>query len=245
MSTWNSTEYSDAMRGSCYSQLTCTQCHDPHETPGQGWTRPPVEDDAICLTCHQQFNPPSARMAHTRHPMESEGARCMNCHLPRMNEGLQEVVRTHMIFSPTNRAMIESNQPNACNQCHVDQSIQWTLAYLKEWYGTSYSDWIVKKNYPAPEGPAALGWLESTNQSVRLIAADCLTRAEAHEALPELIDALDDPFLLNRQFAEIGLERMLGIRLSDFDYHFYQTPDERKSRLNQLRLRYVPPESSD
>ncbi|MBL8848767.1 MAG: hypothetical protein JNG89_03750, partial [Planctomycetaceae bacterium] len=49
MSTWNSTEYSDAMRGSCYSQLTCTKCHDPHETLGQGWSRSPLEDDAICL----------------------------------------------------------------------------------------------------------------------------------------------------------------------------------------------------
>ena len=43
----------------------------------------------------------------------------MNCHMPRINEGLQEVVRTHTIFSPTNSAMIESNQMNACNQCHV------------------------------------------------------------------------------------------------------------------------------
>ena len=24
----------------------------------------------------------------------------MNCHMPRINEGLQDVVRTHMIYSP-------------------------------------------------------------------------------------------------------------------------------------------------
>jgi hypothetical protein len=30
MSTWNSVEYSDAMRGSCYSKLRCIDCHDPH-----------------------------------------------------------------------------------------------------------------------------------------------------------------------------------------------------------------------
>lgn len=244
MSTWNSTEYSDAVRGACYSQLTCTRCHDPHETLGQGWSRTPVEDDAICLSCHQNMDPPTARTAHTRHSSGSEGSRCMNCHMPRLNEGLQEVVRTHMIFSPTNAAMIESNHPNACNQCHVDQSIQWTLEYLEEWYGKSYSPGAIQANYAQPDGPAALGWLSSRNQSVRLIAADCLSRAEATWALPQLIDALDDPFLLNRQFVQIGLERMLGVNLSKFDYYFYQTPSERESRLHQIRRRYLSSETT-
>src|SRR5205823_3225297 len=30
MSTWNSVEYTDAMKGSCYSQLKCIDCHNPH-----------------------------------------------------------------------------------------------------------------------------------------------------------------------------------------------------------------------
>src|SRR5262249_13460953 len=34
MSTWNSVEYSDAMRGSCYSQLRCVDCHNPHRAIG-------------------------------------------------------------------------------------------------------------------------------------------------------------------------------------------------------------------
>ncbi len=245
MSTWNSTEYTDAMRGACYSQLTCTKCHDPHETLGQGWARTSIEDDAICLSCHQQLESTMARTTHTRHSIDSEGSRCMNCHMPRLNEGLQEVVRAHMIFSPTNAAMIESNQPNACNECHVDQSLQWTLGYLKEWYGKSYPQRAIHANSPKRDVPATLNWLASSNESVRLIAADCLSRAEATWALPELIDALDDPYLLNRQFAQIGLERMLGVRLSDFDYHFYQMPSERKSPMNQLCLGFLSAETTD
>ncbi|MCA9108641.1 MAG: hypothetical protein KDA52_01735 [Planctomycetaceae bacterium] len=245
MSTWNSTEYTDAMRGACYSQLTCTKCHDPHETLGQGWSHTAIEDDAICLSCHQEFEPMTARTAHTRHLMNGEGSHCMNCHMPRLNEGLQEVVRTHMIFSPTNSAMIESNQPNACNQCHVDESLQWTLGYLKDWYGKSYSQPAIEKSSPKRDSPAALNWLSSNNKSVRLIAADCLTRAEAAWALPELIDALDDPYLLNRQFAQIGLERMLGIDLSEVDYQFYQMPRERSAPLQQLRRKLLPDEGMD
>ena len=235
MSTWNSTEYSDAQRGGCYSQLTCTKCHDPHQTLGQGWTRTPLEDDDICLSCHKQLTPPTARTAHTRHSLDNAGARCMNCHMPRLNEGLEEVVRTHMIFSPTSAAMIESNQPNACNQCHVDRSIRWTLAYLEEWYGNSYSARAIQATYGEGEGSATVGWLKSKNESVRLIAADSLSRANATWALPELIDALDDPYLLNRQFAEIGLERMLEKTLNQFGYHFYQTPDERRTSIEAVR----------
>ena len=163
----------------------------------------------------------------------------MNCHMPRINEGLQEVVRTHTIFSPTNPAMIEGNHPNACNQCHVDQSIDWTLGYLKEWYGRSYSPKSIRTNYPDRDGSVVVGWLKGKNESVRLVAADSLARAKATWALPELIDALDDPFVLNRQFARIGLEDLLNLKLSDFGYQFYLTPEERRQPLQNLRDKLI------
>lgn len=239
-STWNSTEYTDAMRGGCYSQLTCTRCHNPHESIGHEWSHTPAEDDAVCLSCHQKFEPEPARKAHTHHALDQEGSRCMNCHMPRINEGLQEVVRTHTIFSPTNRATIESNHVNACNQCHVDQPIDWTLSHLKTWYGRTYSERAIAANYPMRNRPAAIGWLKGTNEAVRLVAADSLTRADARWALPDLIRALDDPYLLNRQFARIGLERMLGLTLGDFGYQFYQTRAERAAPLRKLRAEILP-----
>lgn len=239
LSTWNSTEYTDAMRGSCYSQLTCIRCHDPHVSIGHEWSRSAAEDDAVCLSCHQQFQPDQDRIAHTHHPLDGEGSRCMNCHMPRINEGLQEVVRTHAIFSPTDPDMIESNQMNACNQCHVDRPIDWTLNHLREWYGRTYAEDRIEANYPYRRQPAAIGWLKHHNEAVRLVAADSLSRADARWALPELIRALDDPFVLNRQFARIGLERMLNLRLSDFGYQFYQTRDERVAPLKMLSERLL------
>jgi hypothetical protein len=53
--------------------------------------------------------------------------------------------------------------------------------------------------------------------------------------LPELIDALDDPHLLNRQFAQTGLESMLKIKLSDYDYRYYMSPPERRQAIARLR----------
>ncbi|MFP6765344.1 MAG: ammonia-forming cytochrome c nitrite reductase subunit c552, partial [Planctomycetaceae bacterium] len=150
MATWNSTEFSDAARGSCYSRLRCIDCHPPHKGIGHSWQRTAAEDDASCLRCHEQLGTEQALTAHTHHPAGSAGSHCMNCHMPRLNEGLQDVVRTHMIFSPVEASMIESGQPNACNICHTRESISWTRTYLKDWYGKSYADEKIQQSYPDP-----------------------------------------------------------------------------------------------
>ena len=240
MSTWNSVEAADAAKGSCYSELNCIDCHDPHSPIGKRWQPTPDEDDARCLKCHEQFLPAENRQRHTHHLAGSAGARCMNCHMPRMNEGLQAVVRTHMIFSPTNEAMLELQQPNACNMCHTERTIGWTVDRLNQWYGAGLSVERLTASYRLPDEPAAIGWLKSENQAVRLVAADALTRARDASALPALLDALDDAYLLNRQFARIGLEQMLNIRLLDFGYRFYMTSDERRAPLKRLRSALLP-----
>jgi predicted CXXCH cytochrome family protein len=235
MSTWNSTEYTDAMKGSCYSQLRCIDCHDPHRGIGPAWTRTPEEDDASCLRCHEQFEPPPARLAHTHHPAGSEGSRCMNCHMPRLNEGLQDVVRTHTIFSPTQREMIEANEPNACGLCHTDQTIDWTLGHLKDWYGKTYSEAQVAANYPHRAAPSVVGWLKSDREAVRLVATDAVARQQETGALSPLIEVLNDPYLLNRQFARIALEKWFPVRLADLGYQFYMTPAERRGPIERIR----------
>ncbi len=235
MATWNSVEYSDAMLGSCYSELKCIDCHAPHQATGTSWPRTPQQDDASCIRCHSKFKDSQAVVGHTHHPVESPGSRCLNCHMPRINEGLQTVVRTHTIFSPTNAAMLEANHPNACNQCHLDKPIDWTLKSLKDWYGKSYSEQKLSKAYPQRDQPVASGWLKSKNEAVRLVAADAVLRAKDPAFLPELIGMLDDPFLINRQFTQRGLEEMQNIRLEKFGYRFFMSPQERGDALHELR----------
>lgn len=235
MSTWNSTEFSDASRGSCYSELRCIDCHDPHQAIGRQWSRSADQDDSSCLRCHDELGPDEARRQHTHHPVGSAGARCLNCHMPRMNEGLQDVVRTHTIFSPTKPEPLEANHPNACNLCHTDKPIDWTLKYLREWYGARFSPAKMARHYPQRDQAVALGWLHSESESVRLLAADALIRRRDQAALPQLVAALDDPYLLNRQFALKGLEEWFGVQLSDFGYYFYSSPAERRQPLAKIR----------
>ncbi len=249
MDTWNSTEYSDAIRGFCYAgdnpkhsalaPLRCVDCHDPHYTIGEKWSHTPASDDTRCLRCHQSLQPSEARLEHTHHPADSPGSRCMNCHMPRLNEGMQDVVRTHRIFNPTERKMIEANQPNACNLCHLEKGIDWTLRHLKEWYGKSYSEAKIAANYGDVDASVGLGWLRSSHPATRLVAAEALTQAAATWALLALVDSLDDPYLVNRQFAQRGLERMLDLQLEDFGYHFYMFEEERRGPLSRLRRSIV------
>ncbi len=50
-----------------------------------------------------------------------------------------------------------------------------------------------------------------------------------------MINTLDDPFLLNRQFARRGFEELLGVKLLDYGYRFYMMPEERKQPMAKLR----------
>lgn len=246
--TWNSSEYFDAVRGSCYdtgkaghagmNALTCVHCHDPHKTAGPKWSPPPEQDDNSCLDCHQSLKPEAARAAHTHHPAGSEGARCMNCHMPRINEGLQDMVRTHRIFNPTAPSMIEANQPNACNLCHLDKPIDWTIEHLRDWYGEKhlYDDSKLTANYPERKKAVGEGWLKSPHAPTRLSAAAAYAYQRDPAALPALIELLAaDAKLINRQFTQKDLDDWLGLRLKDLGYQFYMTGDERRIVIDKLR----------
>src|SRR5207245_3539387 len=134
---------------------------NPHRALGHKWPLSADQDDALCLKCHERLQPSRERARHTHHPAGSPGSRCMSCHMPRLNEGIQDVVRTHMIYSPTRRDMIEANHPNACNLCHTRQPIDWTMRYLKEWYGAGYDEAKIAANYPHRADMVARGWLDS------------------------------------------------------------------------------------
>ncbi len=246
--TWNSTEYAEAVRGACYESkpesghglqaLTCVKCHDPHKATGRTWARTPDQDDQSCLDCHQQFAAAASREAHTHHKVGSGGARCMNCHMPRINEGLQAMVRTHRIFNPTEKSMIEANQPNACNLCHLDKPIDWTIAKLQEWYGDDheYDEGALVANYPNRRGGVGEGWLKSEHGATRLTAAAAFARQRDRAALPMLIESLAvEPKLINRQFAQKDLEAWLGVRLKERGYQFYMNPTERRAVVDHIK----------
>ena len=89
------------------------------------------------------------------------------------------------------------------------------------------------------ERAVALGWLRSSDQSVRLIGADALFRTDSRWALPQLIEALDDPYLMNRQFAQRGIESLTGVNLEDCGYRYYMEGEERSEALKTVRRKLL------
>ena len=234
INTWNSVEFSDAARGSCYSKLECVNCHNPHKPTGLAWTQTPEQDDASCLKCHDKYKETLARKSHTHHAAGSEGDRCMNCHMPKINEGMDQLVRTHTIHSPTKRELIEQNGPNACNLCHLDKPIDWTLANLKDWYGKTYEKSMIARYYPERESSVGHGWLHHEFQATRLVAAATYGLQKRKESLPDLVSILDDSFLLNRQFGQMAVENVAGVELEKLGYRFTMSPEERKPVLPRV-----------
>jgi predicted CXXCH cytochrome family protein len=239
MSTWNSAECSDAMRGSCYSKLRCTDCHDPHRTIGPVWSHSEDHDDRLCLKCHTSLREAATRQAHTHHASGSDGDRCMNCHMPRVNEGLDTVVRTHQIHSPTRADVIENNGPNACNLCHLERPIDWTLGYLQKWYSKKYSQSEIERNYPLRQEPVGVGWLTHQFRATRMVAAAAYARQKRRDALPVLLSILDDKYLLNRQFGQLAVEELCGVSLGKWGYSFMMAPEERADVLAKIREELV------
>ncbi|WP_310820887.1 multiheme c-type cytochrome [Stratiformator vulcanicus] len=233
----NSGEFRDATHGPCYSAMKCTHCHDPHTATGLEWPKTPAQDDQSCLACHEHYSSDDALVAHTKHPVGSSGSNCMNCHMPKVVEGLEDVVRSHRISSPNDRQVIESGGLNACNLCHLDQSIDWTVAKLGDWYGLRYDEPQIAKNYQSRTAPLSRVWLQHDDYPVRLAAIGAAKRHDAKWLAPDIAANLDTGFLINRQFAQDTLEHLLDVDLHAAGYDFWMTPAERKQTLPAIRRR--------
>ena len=142
--------------------------------------------------------------------------------------------------------MLEANQPNACNMCHIEKSIDWTLTTMQEWYGMrslesggvapkAYSDAKIAAAYPNRSQSAALGWLQSKQSATRLVGSDVLLKGKATWALPELIDVLNDPYMEVRQFTVQRLIDYFYINPEDYGYQLYMLEDERHGPLEKMR----------
>lgn len=113
--------------------VTCSNCHDPHSlslrAPG----------NAVCAQCHL----PSAYddAAHHHHAAGSLGAACVNCHMPATTYMEVDPRRDHSFQVPRPELSAATGTPNACNTCHQDRSIAWSIEALSDWgIGSSDTD---------------------------------------------------------------------------------------------------------
>lgn len=150
--------------------VMCSHCHDPHTAEVR------LDGNAVCTQCHNPGGRPDFptltkanydSTAHHFHPPQSAGARCVSCHMADRTYMVIDDRRDHSFRIPRPDLSVSVGTPNACNDCHADQTPQWAANTVSAWYGIER---------PYHFGPA--------------FAA---ARAGKPEAEPELIALADNP----------------------------------------------------
>jgi formate-dependent nitrite reductase cytochrome c552 subunit len=227
---FNGVQASPCFRG---GEFSCISCHEMHlDRPRaaslktwahSGQLKPKMDSDQACLQCHKTM---TAKITeHTHHALDSPGSRCYNCHMPRTTFGLLHAMRSHQVSSPSVNESVAYGRPNACNLCHLNQTLAWTAQKLHAWY-----------NQPAPQ-------LSSDDQTIAAAVLSIVKGDAGQRALiawgmgwepaqktagqdwlyPYLIYSMSDPYAAVRFDAWKSLQTLPGFA----DFPFNYTSDDR------------------
>ena len=109
--------------------VKCTDCHDAHTTKLYHY------DNQLCTRCHvpDDKNPAGYdNPGHHFHEMGTKGASCVECHMPHKSYMVIDDRRDHSIRIPRPDLSAKFGQPNACNNCHTDQSFEWAAKAIEQ-----------------------------------------------------------------------------------------------------------------
>jgi len=107
-------------------ELHCVKCH----TSSGRYRFKKEKFNHACLPCHEERVRNVA--AHSRHPAESEGSKCISCHMPK-TEFARMQRSDHSMLPPTPATTILYQSPNACNGCHGDKDAAWADRQVRSW----------------------------------------------------------------------------------------------------------------
>ncbi|MGV3772625.1 MAG: multiheme c-type cytochrome [Verrucomicrobiales bacterium] len=215
-------EFNGLIESPCYKskQFSCVSCHSMHKSEPAGLVAERATGNGACTQCHTQYESTEELTRHTRHSPHSSGSSCYNCHMPFTTYGVLKAIRSHQISSPNVESQQKSGRPNACNLCHLDQTLEWTANTLSGWYGhqipeLSAADRNVASSVNlALKGDAGqrallawhLGWEEAL-------------KASGQEWTPVVLaQLLDDPYAAVRCVAERSLKKISNLTPSGYDF---------------------------
>jgi predicted CXXCH cytochrome family protein len=128
-------EYNGMALSGCYEgghgKLSCLSCHTMHGDDPNYLLKPRMKTNEACFQCHSDYRDRLAE--HTKHPVNSAGSLCYNCHMPHQVYSLLDTHRSHRIQVPDLGSSLGTGKPHACNLCHLDKSLGWTKEQLGRW----------------------------------------------------------------------------------------------------------------
>jgi hypothetical protein len=138
--------------------------------------------------------------------------------------------------------MAAQGSVNACNLCHLDKSLGWTLGELERGWGGKITPAKGWKSLAILDRPMGEHWLGGATPALRLVAGQSYARSPLGKSvLPALIRALDDEEPINRVFAQRAAEAVLGRKLSRWEYELTAPPATRARQVERLAEKECPP----
>jgi predicted CXXCH cytochrome family protein len=120
-------EYSSFTQSKMFhNNVRCSNCHNPHSGKLM------VIGNDLCMSCHE---PKYNTKEHHFHPIETEGAQCISCHMPVKTYMGNDHRRDHSFRIPRPDQSVVFGTPNTCTSCHTDKSNTWAANAVKNWYG--------------------------------------------------------------------------------------------------------------
>ncbi len=127
-------DYGSFIQSKMYHKgIRCTDCHDPHTA------RLKHEGNRLCTSCHQHPAGKYDTPAHHNHRVGSQGAQCVECHMPATTYMVVDPRRDHSLRIPRPDLSVELGTPNACTGCHLEPE---RLPEEKRTALRQYADWI-------------------------------------------------------------------------------------------------------
>jgi tetratricopeptide (TPR) repeat protein len=120
-------EYGSFLQSRMYaSGVSCGDCHEVHGV------RRPSDPDRVCFICHlpARFDSPD----HHHHENGTQGASCVECHMPSKNYMVVDGRRDHSFRVPRPDLTLKIGTPNACSGCHADKDARWANDAVAKWY---------------------------------------------------------------------------------------------------------------
>ena len=232
-------EYQGILRSRCFTeskQMSCLTCHTMHGGDPKGQITEENRINKPCLQCHQGLTTTESLTAHTKHSADSAGSSCYNCHMPRVVYGVMSIHPTHDITVPNPELTATQAVPNACNQCHLDKSVNWAITESKRLWTKRYAAAQVSqdKQFDIAEGVRALFAGDALTRAItaEAMSGNGVSQPDSRWAMPYLLAAFEDNYPIVRFFAANGLAKS-NARLTKPDY--LASPTVRQAALNEWR----------
>lgn len=204
--------------------VVCSDCHDPHSA---GLRR---EGNALCTGCHagSDFDTPDHHFHQAgkqgQRQADQDGTLCVNCHMPETTYMLVDPRRDHSLRVPRPDLTVKIGTPNACNDCHADQSPEWASQQVETWYGRQrpaelhWGEAIQAGRHYLAEAPGKLGTALEDPATPGIAKATMLALSGRYGGarLQNLLrSGLDNPDPLVRRGAIQGLSALADLTLED------------------------------